>query len=42
MPPPAAPKLYHIVHVDRLESIIEDGFLVGHRPEVAVRPGWYY
>ena len=24
---PNAPKIYHIVHVDRLESIIADGFL---------------
>jgi hypothetical protein len=27
MPPPAAPKIYHIVHVDRLPSIVADGFL---------------
>ena len=27
MPPPAAPKIYHIVHVDRLASIIADGAL---------------
>ena len=27
MPPPAEPKIYHIVHVDRLASIIEDGAL---------------
>ncbi len=27
MPVPAAPKIYHIVHVDRLPSIISDGFL---------------
>ena len=27
MPPPAAPKIYHIVHVDRLPSIIADGNL---------------
>ena len=27
MPPPAAPKIYHIVHVDRLSSIIIDGNL---------------
>jgi len=27
MPPPAAPKLYHIVHVNRLPSIISDGCL---------------
>ena len=27
MLPPAAPKIYHIVHVDRLPSIIADGFL---------------
>lgn len=27
MPVPAHPKIYHIVHVDRLSSIIADGFL---------------
>ena len=27
MLPPAAPKIYHIVHVDRLPSIIADGSL---------------
>ena len=27
MPPPAEPKIYHIVHVDRLESIVADGAL---------------
>ena len=27
MPRPAAPKLYHIVHVDRLRSIVSDGRL---------------
>ncbi len=27
VPPPAAPKLYHIVHVDRLPSIVADGGL---------------
>ena len=27
MPMPAEPKIYHIVHVDRLPSIIADGFL---------------
>lgn len=27
MPVPATPKIYHIVHVDRLPSIIADGFL---------------
>ncbi len=27
VPPPAAPKLYHIVHVDRLSSIVADGGL---------------
>ena len=27
MPPPAEPKIYHIVHVDRLASIVEDGAL---------------
>ena len=27
MPPPAAPKIYHIVHADRLESIVADGVL---------------
>ena len=24
---PANPKIYHIVHVDRLESVIEQGYL---------------
>jgi hypothetical protein len=28
MPPPAEPKIYHIVHVDRLASIIADGSLL--------------
>lgn len=28
MPPPAKPKIYHIVHVDRLSSIIADGGLL--------------
>ena len=28
MPVPDAPKLYHIVHVDRLRSIIADGCLL--------------
>ena len=28
MPPPAAPKIYHIVHVDRLRSIIAEGGLL--------------
>ena len=27
MPPPAAPKIYHIVHVDRLPSIVAAGSL---------------
>ena len=27
MPPPAEPKIYHIVHVDRLASIVADGVL---------------
>lgn len=27
MPVPARPKIYHIVHVDRLASIVSDGFL---------------
>jgi hypothetical protein len=27
MPPPANPKIYHILHVDRLPSVIGDGFL---------------
>ena len=27
MPPPAEPKIYHIVHVDRLASIVTDGCL---------------
>jgi hypothetical protein len=28
MPPPARPKIYHIVHVDRLASIIDQGALL--------------
>ena len=47
---PAQPKLYHIVHVDRLRSIVADGRLCcdralpspGHGPPVEVRPEWYY
>ena len=27
MPPPDQPKIYHIVHVDRLESVVADGCL---------------
>lgn len=27
MPRPVAPKIYHIVHIDRLTSIVNDGFL---------------
>lgn len=27
MPAPAKPKIYHIVHLDRLPSIATDGFL---------------
>ena len=27
MPPPAHPKIYHIVHVDKLSSIAADGFI---------------
>ena len=27
MPPPAEPNIYHIVHVDRLASIVADGRL---------------
>lgn len=27
MPAPAQPKIYHIVHVDRLASVVDDGFL---------------
>ena len=30
MPPAVAPKIYHIVHVDRLPSIIADGHLWSH------------
>jgi hypothetical protein len=28
VPPPAAPKIYHIIHVDRLASVIADGGLL--------------
>lgn len=27
MPPPANPKIYHILHINRLASVISDGFL---------------
>ena len=27
MPGPSRPKIYHIAHVDRLASIVTDGFL---------------
>ena len=27
MPPPDNPKIYHILHVDRMPSVIADGFL---------------
>ena len=40
MPPPAAPKIYHIVHVDRLESIVADGVLWSDAElQRGVRPG---
>ena len=34
-PPPKQPKIYHIVHVDRLASIVADGFLWCDRTIVA-------
>lgn len=37
MPPPANPKIYHIVHVDKLASIATDGFLWSDA-ELAERP----
>lgn len=37
MPPPTAPKIYHIVHIDRLPSIITDGGLWCDA-EIAQRP----
>lgn len=37
MPPPANPKIYHIVHVDKLASIAADGFLWSDA-EMAARP----
>ncbi len=37
MPPPANPKIYHIVHVDKLASIAADGFLWSDA-EMAERP----
>ena len=37
MPPPPKPKIYHIVHVDRLPSIITDGYLWCDR--VAIQRG---
>lgn len=38
MPVPAQPKIYHIVHIDRLASIIADGFLWSDA-EMVQRPG---
>jgi hypothetical protein len=37
MPVPAEPKIYHIVHVDKLASIADDGFLFSDA-EMAKRP----
>lgn len=37
MPPPPNPKIYHIVHVDKLASIAADGFLFSDA-EMAQRP----
>lgn len=37
MPPPPNPKIYHIVHVDKLASIAADGFLFSDA-ELAQRP----
>ena len=39
MPPPTSPKIYHIVHVDRLQSIVSAGYLwsdavMENRPQV--------
>ena len=40
MPRPATPKIYHIVHIDRLPSIIQDGFLWSDAVlQANVRPG---
>ena len=38
MPPPANPKLYHIIHVDRLASVINDGHLLSDS-QMALRQG---
>lgn len=38
MPAPENPKIYHIVHVDRLPSIIAEGGLLSDA-EIATRPG---
>ncbi|WP_457648370.1 type II toxin-antitoxin system toxin DNA ADP-ribosyl transferase DarT [Profundibacter sp.] len=38
MPQPAAPKIYHIVHVDRLPSIIADGQLWCDEQIIARKP----
>ena len=44
MPPPANPKIYHIVHVDRLQSIVSDGCLwsdamMATRPQIGTGIG---
>jgi len=38
MPQPAAPKIYHIVHVDRLPSVIADGQLWCDEQIIARKP----
>ena len=45
MPPPAEPKVYHIVHVDRLASIVADRRLwsdaeVQRRASLAISICW--
>lgn len=37
MPPPTNPKIYHIVHVDKLASVVADGYLWSDA-ELAQRP----
>jgi hypothetical protein len=38
VPPPQNPKIYHIVHIDRLPSILAEGGLLSDA-EMAIRPG---
>ncbi len=43
MPEPADPKIYHVVHTDRLPSIIEEALqATTPKPPVEVKHGRYH